>query len=98
MGGVCTKGVTGRPSDSSTLAGAMTNANVHYLVHPMPLLASNTAFFVIFGVFVVALLALIVIVMTWAIRRDRAGRAAWMLRRQQQSPSEEGDAPRRPRS
>jgi hypothetical protein len=78
----------------------MTNANVHYLVHPMPLLASNTAFFVIFGVFVVALLVLIVIVLTWAIRHDRAGRASWMLRRQQQqqSASGEGDAPRRPRS
>jgi hypothetical protein len=76
----------------------MTNANVHYLVPSMPLLASNTAFFVIFGVFVVALLALIVIILTWAIRRDRAGRSAWMLRRQQQAASGEGDGPHRPRS
>jgi hypothetical protein len=98
MGGVCPKGVTGRSLDSSTLAGAMTHAHVHYLVHPMPLLASNTAFFVIFGIFVVALLVLIVIVLTWAIRRDRAGRASWMLRRQQQAAAPgEGDVPRSPR-
>jgi hypothetical protein len=98
MEGVCPTGVTGRSLDSSTLAGAMTNARVQYLVHPMPLLASNTAFFVVFGVFVVALLVLVVIVLTWAIRRDRAGRAAWMLRRQQQSAPGEGDVPRGPRS
>ena len=90
--------MTGRTLDSSTLAGAMTNAHVHYLVHPMPLLASNTAFFVVFGIFVVALLTLIVIVLTWAIRRDRVGRASWVLRRQQQEAPGEGDAPRRPRS
>jgi hypothetical protein len=61
----------------------MTFVPAHHSAHTVALLANNTAFFVTFGIFVVALLALIVIVLTWAIRRDRAGRAAWMLRRQQ---------------
>ena len=64
----------------------MTFAHVHHPVGALPLLASDTAFFVTFGIFVVALVALIVIVLTWAIRRDRAGRAAWLLRRQQAAP------------
>ena len=48
-----------------------------------PLLASNVAFGVIFGIFVVALVALIVIVITWAVRHDRPGRAAWRERQLQ---------------
>ena len=36
--------------------------------------AGNTAFFVIFGIFVVAMLALVVIVIMWAVRHDMAGR------------------------
>ena len=35
--------------------------------------AGNTAFFVIFGIFVVAMLALVVIVIMWAVRHDMAG-------------------------
>jgi hypothetical protein len=42
-----------------------------------PLLATNPAFFVIFGAFVVALLALVVIVIRWAVRHDRAGWKIW---------------------
>ncbi len=48
--------------------------------------ATATAFFVIFGIFVVAMLALVVIVLTWAIRRDKAGRAAWIRRQQNEPP------------
>jgi hypothetical protein len=45
--------------------------------------ASNVAFFVIFGVFVVAMLVLVAIIIVWAVRHDIAGRRAWMERRQQ---------------
>jgi hypothetical protein len=44
--------------------------------------AGNTAFFVIFGIFVVALLALVVITIMWAVRHDMAGRKAWRARQQ----------------
>ena len=44
--------------------------------------ATNTAFFVVFGVFVVAIVVLIVIVITWAVRHDIAGRRAWRARRE----------------
>jgi hypothetical protein len=48
------------------------------------LLASsgNAAFFVIFGVFVVAMLVLVVIVIVWAVRHDMAGREAWKRRQE----------------
>jgi hypothetical protein len=51
---------------------------------PAHLLASagNTAFFVIFGVFVVAMIALAVIVIMWAVRHDLAGRQAWRARQE----------------
>ncbi len=51
---------------------------------PALLLASagNTAFFVIFGVFVAAMLALVVIVILWAVRHDVAGRRAWRSRQE----------------
>jgi hypothetical protein len=42
--------------------------------------AGNTAFYVIFGIFVVAMLTLAVIVIVWAVRHDMAGRAAWRER------------------
>jgi len=42
--------------------------------------AGNTAFFVIFGIFVVAMIALAVIVIMWAVRHDLAGRQAWRAR------------------
>jgi hypothetical protein len=52
---------------------------------PALLLASagNTAFYVIFGLFVVAMVALVVIVIIWAVRHDIAGRAAWRARQEQ---------------
>ena len=53
------------------------------LVLLAPAAASNVAFFVIFGVFVAAMLVLIAIILVWAIRHDIAGRRAWVERRRQ---------------
>ncbi len=48
-----------------------------------PLASSgNAAFFIIFGLFVVALLTLVVIVIVWAVRHDMAGRDAWRKRQE----------------
>ena len=44
--------------------------------------ATNTAFAVVFGVFVVAIVVLIVIIIVWAVRHDVAGRRAWRARRE----------------
>ena len=56
---------------------------------PALLLASagNTAFFVIFGIFVVAMLALAVIVVVWAVRHDLAGREALARRQKSEVPA-----------
>jgi hypothetical protein len=62
-------------------------------LHPRPLLASDVAFAVLFGIFIVALLVLIVIVLTWALRRDKQGRAAWRQRQLDRSAAAEGDVP-----
>ena len=66
---------------------------------PLVLLASagNTAFFVIFGLFVVAMITLAVIVIMWAVRHDLAGRKAWRARQEarargQQPPDSPGTA------
>lgn len=44
--------------------------------------ATNTAFAVVFGVFVAAMVVLIVIIIVWAVRHDVAGRRAWRTRRE----------------
>ncbi len=60
----------------------------------LPLLASDPlAFGVIFGIFLVALLVLIVIVLRWAIRRDRQGRELWKERQASRMSPTEGDVP-----
>ncbi len=64
---------------------------------PAPLLASNVAFAVLFGIFIVALAVLIVVVLMWAIRSDRKGRAAWRQRQLERSAPAEGDVPPPPR-
>lgn len=64
--------------------------------HAAALLASNAPFAIIFGIFVVALVTLIVITLMWAIRRDRAGRVAWRQRQQDRAAGGEGDQPRGP--
>ena len=43
-----------------------------------PLLAANVAFVVVFGLFVVAFVGLVVFIAVGAIRRDKAGREAWL--------------------
>ncbi len=48
-----------------------------------PTLATNAAFAVVFAVFVVALLVLVVVAATWAVRHDKAGRQAWLQRRRE---------------
>ncbi|HEX4161402.1 MAG TPA: hypothetical protein VHZ05_02830 [Acidimicrobiales bacterium] len=58
--------------------------------------ATNTAFAVVFGVFVVAMVVLIVIIIVWAVRHDVAGRRAWRARREtayQAQSGEDRDAP-----
>jgi len=66
-------------------------------LHPQQLLAAdNVAFGVIFGVFVVALLTLMVLVIRWAVRRDRQGRAAWQARRAGGVASTDGEVPPAP--
>jgi hypothetical protein len=57
------------------------------------LLASNVAFAITFGLFVIALATLIVIVLRWAIRRDRTGRVAWRQRQQEMMAGREPDVP-----
>jgi len=57
--------------------------------------AGNTAFLVIFGLFVVAMLVLVVMVITWAVRHDMAGRAAWR-ERQVQRAQDPGRPPEEP--
>jgi len=84
-------------SCSSTLAGAMSFLPTLLFLRPRPLLASDVAFGVLFGIFILALLVLIVIVLTWAIRRDKQGRAAWRQRQQDRNSAAGGDVPPPPR-
>ena len=42
-----------------------------------PIVATNAAFFVVFGIFVVAIVALAVFIIVWAVRHDRAGWKIW---------------------
>jgi hypothetical protein len=59
-----------------------------------PASASNAAFYTIFGIFVAAMLVLIVVILVWAIRHDLAGRAAW--RRRQEAARQAAGEPARP--
>ena len=61
-----------------------------------PASASNAAFYTIFGIFVVAMLVLIVIILVWAIRHDIAGRAAWRRRQEDAAQAQPADHPARP--
>jgi hypothetical protein len=42
-----------------------------------PTVATNAAFFVVFGIFVVAIVALAVFIVVWAVRHDMAGWKVW---------------------
>jgi O-antigen/teichoic acid export membrane protein len=44
------------------------------------LAASDAAFGIVFGLFVVAFIALTVLTISWAVRRDRPKREAWRRR------------------
>ena len=44
--------------------------------------ATDVAFFVVFGLFVVAMLVLVVIIIVWAVRHDLTGRRAWRARQE----------------
>jgi hypothetical protein len=46
------------------------------------LLATNVAFYVVFGLFVVAMMVLTVIVVVWAVRHDMTGWKAWRQRQE----------------
>jgi len=52
--------------------------------------AAAVAFDVVFGLFVVAFAVLAVITVTWAVRRDRAGRTAWASRREPDQDLDDG--------
>jgi hypothetical protein len=57
----------------------------------LPTLASsNAAFFTLFGVFIVAMFVLIFLTLRFVIRRDRAGRKAWLERQSQGEDHAEG--------
>ena len=55
-------------------------------VAAVPLLSTSSpadaAFYVVFGIFVVAFVVLAVIVIVWAVRHDVAGRQAWRARQE----------------
>ncbi|HVX23017.1 MAG TPA: hypothetical protein VHB02_16860 [Acidimicrobiales bacterium] len=44
--------------------------------------AADAAFYVVFGLFAVAFVALVVITLGWAVRQDRSGRQRWLQRQQ----------------
>jgi len=63
-----------------------------------PVSATSAAFDAIFGVFVAAMVVLMVVVITWAVRHDVAGWREWRARQEArgvQDPPPSG--PRRPR-
>jgi membrane protein implicated in regulation of membrane protease activity len=81
----------GRPRPSS-LAGVTSGAETVTAAAPMRAVATlghllfvgaDAAFYAVFGVFLVAFLVLVVITLRWAVRRDRAGRAEWLRRREE---------------
>lgn len=63
--------------------------SVALTLHAGPPPAVNVAFVVVFGAFAVAFVVLTVITLTWAVRRDRAGRAQWVSRRLEEQQQEE---------
>jgi len=59
-----------------------------------PLLATNPAFYVIFGAFVVAMVILIALIIRWAIRHDMAGWKTWRKEQEAaQTPGPDGQPP-----
>jgi hypothetical protein len=60
-------------------------------LHPI-LAADVAAFFIIFGVFVVAMVVLAVLIVKWALAKDRPGREAWRQRHFQAQAQAEAQA------
>jgi hypothetical protein len=58
--------------------------------------ATNTAFVIVFGVFVVAMVVLVVIIITWAVRHDIAGRRSWRERQEEAIQAGQQPPPVRP--
>ncbi|HXN59305.1 MAG TPA: hypothetical protein VN886_02525 [Acidimicrobiales bacterium] len=46
------------------------------------MLATDAAFYVVFGIFVVAMVVLAVIIVVWAVRHDMTGWKAWRKRQE----------------
>jgi hypothetical protein len=79
------------------LVPAAAAASPHAHTVGVLLASSNVAFAIIFGIFLLALITMIVITLIWAVRRDRPGRAAWRQRQVERAAGAEGDVPPAPR-
>ena len=55
--------------------------------------ATDVAFGIVFGLFVLALLVLAVVTIRWGVRRDRPGRQAWKQRHLEAAAGKSGTAP-----
>jgi len=55
--------------------------------------ATDVAFAVVFGLFVLAFLVLAFVAIRWGVRRDRAGRRAWRQRHLEADAGRNGAAP-----
>lgn len=77
-------GGCGRSSGSRSLSTVTSAA--------APLLATNAAFYVVFGAFAVAFVVLSVITISWALRQDRSGRERWLRRQQERQEGQGGSA------
>jgi hypothetical protein len=63
------------------------------MVHDVPVIGADAAFYVVFGAFVVAFAVLSVITVRWALQRDRTGRAQWVRRQQERQGHVEAEVP-----
>jgi hypothetical protein len=71
------------------VTGPLVGAVVSGLVTPVGFApATDLAFGIVFGVFVLALAVLAVVAIRWGVRRDRPGRQAWRDRRLGVAPPE----------
>jgi hypothetical protein len=60
----------------------------------LPPLATDVAFAVVFGVFVVALAVLAFVAIRWGVRKDRPGRAEWRRRYEEAASREQANGSR----
>ena len=57
------------------------------------MLATNIAFYVVFGIFVVAMVVLAGIIVVWAVRHDMTGWKAWRERQEAAALSQQAQPP-----